>query len=224
MTVAIGKASSSSSESPKKQQINEQEQQHPLIQKLLSSMQPFSQSQPQQQGSYGQQQTFQRTQEGLGSWLEKVRDCTQNCIQNTTETMRVYVNKYPPLAAFLFTLMILSVVPISVYVFFGLVTSAIFLTIALISFSVVEGFILLSTGGILLMALGTIGLFSSVAFVLISGVYLSWRGGSALFGQVWESAQNVGGPMAQRMQQQMGTSGYPSSGSNPMGTSGPSSS
>lgn len=188
---------------------------------------PFTTQQQTSQasGPYGGGQTMQQVSGQMTGGLERMRDWLQQWIQNAADTLRVYVNQYPPLAAFLFTLLVLSAVPVSVWVVFGLVTSAIFLTIALVGFSLVEGFILLTSGGILVAILGGIGLFTTIGFAVITAVYLGYRGscflasnlwqtGSQIGGQVREAAQRVGGQMQQQMP---GQSGYQSSGG--MGTS-----
>lgn len=182
---------------------------------LSGKMQPFGQTpstsnQPsetnpspfRQQAQYGMQHM---TGQMTGS-LERVRDWLQQWIQNSADTLRVYVNQYPPLAAFLFTLLVLSAVPVSVYVLFGLVTSAIFLTIALVGFSFVEGFILLTSGGILMAILSGIALFTTIGFAVISSIYLSYRGGCFLASNIWQASSQIGGQFkeaAQRVGQTM---------------------
>lgn len=151
--------------------------------------------------------TMQQVQGQMTGGLERMRDWLQNWIQNTADTLRVYVNQYPPLAAFLFTLLVLSAVPVSVYVIFGLVTSAIFLTIALVSFGLVEGFILLTSGGILMSLLGCIGLFTTIGFSVVSSIYLGYRGCSFVASNVWQAGGQMKESMRSSMQQQPG-SGY----------------
>lgn len=200
--------------------------------KVSFDMQPFS-SQP--TTSYGQQQPYGQTQHtmqqmsgNVASGMERARDWLQNCIQNCSDNMRVYVQQYPPLAAFLFTLVVLSAVPVSVYVLFGLVTSAIFLTIAFIGFSLVEGFILLTSGGILLTVLGGIALFTTVGFSVIFAIWASYRGGSMLVSNVWQGSGQISGQLreaAQRvsssMQQQTPGSSYTSGTSQPFSSGSP---
>jgi uncharacterized membrane protein YgcG len=196
MTIAVEQPASASLATAK----------HSALDFLLSTMQsPFTtQQQPgMQSGQFGNQ-SMQQVQGQMTGGLERMRDWLQNWIQNTADTLRVYVNQYPPLAAFLFTLLVLSAVPVSVYVVFALVTSAIFLTIALVSFSLVEGFILLTSGGILMAILGGIGLFTTIGFAVVSSIYLGYRGFSFLASNVWQAGGQIGGQMkeaAQRMQQ-----------------------
>lgn len=140
-------------------------------------MQPFgAQSGTSTMGAYGSSTTHQLGGQVANSF-ERVREWLQQWIQNSADTLRVYVNHYPPLAAFLFTLLVLSAVPVSVYVIFGLVTATIFLTVALVGFSIVEGFILLISGGILMTILGGVALFTTISFAVVSSIYASYRGG-----------------------------------------------
>ena len=199
---------------------------------------PFTSTQQQQQpgqpGQYGQ--TMQQMQGQMTGGLERMREWLQQWIQNSADTLRVYVNQYPPLAAFLFTLLILSAVPVSVYVVFALVTSGILLTIALIGFSCVEGFILLTSGGILMAILGGIALFTTIAFSIVGAMYVGYRGACFVAqnlwqvgGQVKESVQRGVGQMQQQMPSGTGfqASYTPQSGlgaSAGMGTSGTTSS
>ena len=132
----------------------------------------------------GQTQEFQQK---ANTQLESFKNYIGNCLQNSAGTLREYVNKYPPLAAFVFSLLVLSAVPISIYIAFALVTSAIVLTIALIGFSIVEGTMLMAAGGILLAVLGGVGLFSLVTFGFISFIYLGYKGGSMLVNQIYQT-------------------------------------
>lgn len=187
--------------------------------KMASGMQsPFS---SQQQGPSGlsQQQGFtsgaapsmQQFTGQMTGGLERMREWLQNWIQNSADTLRVYVNQYPPLAAFLFTLLILSAVPVSVYVIFGLVTSTIFLTIALIGFSFVEGFVLLTSGGILMTVLGSIALFTTIGFAFISAIYIGYRGTSYLASNLWQASGQIGGQVRESMQRAGQPGGAPGS-------------
>lgn len=177
---------------------------------LSGKMPPFGQTVPatssqpgesnplplRQQAHYGMQQMTGRM---TGS-LERVRDWLQQWIQSSADTLRVYVNQYPPLAAFLFTLLVLSAVPISVYVLSGLATLAIFLTIALVGVSLVEGFILLTGGGILMAVLGGIALFTTMGFAVVGSIYLSYRGGCFLASNMWQASSQIGGQFKEAAQ------------------------
>ena len=182
---------------------------------LSGNMQPFGHQPSSGTGSPGEgasgmryqaQQTMHQMTGQMQGGLERMRDWLQNWIQNAADTLRVYVNQYPPLAAFLFTLLVLSAVPVSVYVIFGLVTSVIFLTIALIGFSFVEGFILLTSGGIFMAILGGIALFTTIGFAMVSAVYTSYRGGYFLASNLWQAGGQFSGQVreaAQRVGQSM---------------------
>lgn len=159
----------------------------------------------------------------MSGGLERMRDWLQNWIQNAADTLRVYVNQYPPLAAFLFTLLVLSAVPLSVYVIFGLVTSAIFLTIALVGFSMVEGFVLLTSGGILMTILGGIALFTTVGFTVISTIYLGYRASRYVGSNIWQAGGQISGQVKEAAQRAGQSIGGPSSSGFYGQASGPSS-
>ena len=149
--------------------------------------------------------------------VEKARNWIQNYLQNVTENLRYYVNQYPPLAAFLFTLLILSAVPVSIFVVIGLVTSVFFLSVALIGFSAIEGTILLTSGGILLAVLSGIAIFTTCAFGFLGLCYMGYKGTCAACTQVWQGAsqlqskvQEQAGPsLSQFMQPPPSQSGQP---------------
>lgn len=144
--------------------------------------------------------------------LEKARCWTQHALKNGMDTLRFYINQYPPLAAFLFTLLLLSAVPVSIFVVFGVVTSVFFLSIALIGFSAVEGTILLTTGGILFAVLGGIALFTTCAFGFLALCYMGYRGTCVACNQLWQGASYVGSKVqeqsSQFMPQQSSSSSY----------------
>lgn len=129
----------------------------------------------------------QDIQQRASSQLDSFRQYISNCLQNSANTLREYVNRYPPLAAFIFSLLVLSAIPITVYLTFAIVTSAVVLTIALIGFSIVEGTMLMAGGGILLAVLGGVGLFSLVTFGFISFIYLGYKAGAMIINQVQQT-------------------------------------
>lgn len=187
-----------------------------LATKLLNTllMQPFGSQQassvshgaPGDTGCHPGSHTIQQVSGQMQGGLERMLDWLQNWIQNTADTLRVYVNQYPPLAAFLFTLLVLGALPVSAYVVFNLITGGIFLTIAFIGFALVQGFILLSTGGILLAVLGTLALFTTMGFAMVSAVYLSYRGGCYVACNLWQAGGQISSQMkeaAQRVGQSM---------------------
>lgn len=120
----------------------------------------------------------------MGTWL-------QSSIENSADFLRRYVNQYPPLAAYLFTLMALSAIPVSMYAVFAFISSAVLVTIAVIGFTIIEGTILLASGGLLLTVLGTITFFTTLAFGFIGFVWLGYRAFSGVFGSVWQGASSI---------------------------------
>lgn len=177
-----------------------------------SSSQPgqqYSSSSSQHPGQqFGQQfeQYRGKFQEQAEGGVDRLRNWLQGCIQNTSDTLRVYINQYPPLAAYLFSLIVLSAIPVSVYVLFAVITAAIVGSIALVAFAAVEGTMLMAGGGLLLAVLSGIGLFTTIGFSVLSAIYIGYRTFSMVFGRVWEGAgymtsrvQEVG----QRMQESM---------------------
>lgn len=114
-------------------------------------------------------------------------------IQNSADTLRVYVNKYPPLAAFLFTLVIFSAVPVTIFLVYGSITAMVFFSIALIGFSVVEGVALLGGGGILLAVLGVILFITSIGFLWMSAIYLFYRGCCLAYNKIQQNLPSIPG-------------------------------
>lgn len=164
-----------------------------------------------QMGQYKQQ----AQQQAQGSVMN-VRNWLVQSINSTSDTLRHYINRYPPLAAFLFTLIVLSAVPVACFTVFTFVTSAIFLTVALIGFGVVEGLCLMAGGGVLLAVLGGITLVTTIGFAWISLVYVAWRGSSVLAQRLMEGGQQLGQKTQEaihQMQQQSGQSSNPITGS-----------
>ena len=141
--------------------------------------------------------------QGVQSQVEKVRNWVQNTLKNTTDTVRQYVTQYPPLAAFLFTLLVLSAVPVSIFVVTGLSTTIFFLTIALIGFSAVEGTILITTGGILLAILSGIALFTTCTFGFLALSYMGYRGTCSACNQLWQGASYIGCKVQESTQSMM---------------------
>jgi len=169
-------------------------------------------------GQAGQQPSEQQQSYGM---LSKARDWMQYSIENSSDLLRRYVNKYPPVAAYLFTLMLFSAIPVSIYTIFGLVSSTVLLTIALVGFAAIEGTILLASGGLLLTVLGTITFFTTLAFGFFGFVWLGYRSFRTVFGRVWEGAGYVTSTVGQKLQEQvMPTMSGMSSGGGGSGASG----
>lgn len=167
--------------------------------------------QPQQQTPFSMPSGLQNIQ----SQIDRARYWLQNNLRGVTEQARYYINQYPPLAAFLFTLLVLSAVPVSIFVAFGVVTSVFFLSVALIGFSVVEGTILLTSGGVLLAVLGGIGLFTTCAFGFLALCYMGYRGTCMACNQLWQGASYVGSKVQEQSSQFMPTGQQQSSFSQP---------
>lgn len=92
-----------------------------------------------------------------------------------------YANQYPPLAAFIFTLLVFSAIPLGIFVLFSIITSVIFLSIALISFGIVEGICLATGGTFLLVVLGGITFVTAIGFAWIAALYALYKGGLGVF-------------------------------------------
>ncbi len=155
-------------------------------------------------GWFGQssQQQYGQQQHGA-SWMTNITNWMQGSLQNSSEFMRRYVNQYPLLAGYLFTLMAFSAVPVSIYTIFGLVSAIVLLSIALIGFAAIEGTILLASGGLLLTVLGTITFFSTLGFGFVAFVWLGFKSFRMVFGRVWEGAGYVTSTVGQKLQESM---------------------
>lgn len=149
---------------------------------------------------------------GQGGVFERMRSWLQYSIENSADFMRRYVNQYPPLAAYLFTLMAMSAIPVSMYTVFAFVSSAVLITIAVIGFSVIEGTILLASGGLLLTVVGTITFFTTLAFGFFGFVWLGYRAFSGVFGTMWQGASSLTSSVTQKLSEQMPMAGAGSSG------------
>jgi hypothetical protein len=118
-------------------------------------------------------------------------------ISNAADTLRDYVKRYPPLAAFLFAFMALSAIPVGIFTLFSVVTCLIFLSIALVGFGIVEGFFLVTGGTVLLAVLGVIAFITAVGFAWGAAAYATYKGGSSLLSRFSKSA----GGLSQRTQE-----------------------
>jgi hypothetical protein len=204
---------------------------HPSLFKTLPSLLPYSSamesifgsqsSQAQQQPSLGRTPTgYSQTSAGssiqqVQYQVEKARTWLQNWLQNSTENLRYYANNYPVFAAFIFTLLLLSAVPVSVFVVNGILTALFFLSVAVIAFAAIEGTILVTTGGVLLAVLSCIALFTTSAFGFLAISYMGYKGVCCACQQLKEGAsyiqsktQEQGGPSLQQFMSQV--TGQPS--------------
>ena len=150
-------------------------------------------------GQYSMPQGFQNVQ----SQVERARNWVQSSLKNVTENLRKYVTQYPPLAAFLFALILLSAIPVSIFVVFGVSTAVFFLTIALIGFSAVEGTILITSGGILLAVLSGIALFTTCTFGFLALCYMGYRGTCSACSQLWQGASYISSKVQEQTQSMM---------------------
>jgi hypothetical protein len=143
-------------------------------------------------------ETFGQARSNIGHQAQQVQHTAQQyrnwlteSLSSAADTLRDNVNRYPPLAAFLFTLLVLSAVPIGLFVLFVLITSSIFLSIALVGFGLVEGFCLMLAGGVLVATLSGIGLVTTIGFSWIGAIYVLVKGGSSIFSRLSQQAQYV---------------------------------
>jgi hypothetical protein len=165
-----------------------------------SSTSSPSYTQPQQPQPQAQPFSMPSSLQNLQAQIDRSRLWIQQNLRQSTETLRQYINQYPPLAAFLFTLLVLSAVPVSVFVVFGVTTAVFFLSVALIGFSVVQGTILITSGSVLLAVLTGIGLFTTCAFGFFGVCYMGYRGGCAACCQLWQGASYVGSKVQEQAQ------------------------
>ena len=159
-------------------------------------------------GQY-RQQAQQQAQGGVN----QVRNWLTQSINNTADVLRHYINQYPPLAAFLFTLLVLSAVPVACFTVFTFVTSAIFLTIALVGFGLAEGLCLMAGGGVLLAVLGGIALVTTIGFSWFALVYVAWKGGYFITQKMMEGGSQLGQKTQEAIQQMQSQTSQPSSSS-----------
>ena len=136
-------------------------------------------------------------QQKVSSQFENIRNWAMNCVQNASGTLREYANRYPPLAAFLLTFGLLSAVPVTTFALFATISSAIVLTIALIGFSIVEGTMLAAAGGLLLIVLAGIGVFTTCSFGFLAFIYAGYRLGSNVINQLYQAGSSITSSISQ---------------------------
>lgn len=135
----------------------------------------------------------QDIQQRASNQVEHLRNWITRSLQNSVSILREYANRYPPFAAFLFSLLVLSAIPVSIYVLFAVCTSAAILAIALIGFSIVEGTMLVCGGGILLAVLGGVCLFTLITFGFISFFYTAYRLILMMFDRAYQVGSSITG-------------------------------
>lgn len=123
------------------------------------------------------QKSIQQYQLSCKKYLDRLKQRIIRLFSHLTDMIRIYVNRYPPLAAFLFTLIVLSSIPVSIFIGFGMISLICTLTATLVGFGVVEGVLLISGGSFLLFILGTIFLITLVGFLWGYAAYLLYCAG-----------------------------------------------
>ena len=164
---------------------------------LFSSAQPssgsFTSDQP--SGYFGSGQpgsTVQQAMSNITSRMQNLLNIIQQLSRNVMDNLRYYVQQYPPLAAFLFTLLALSIIPITFFLLFAGGSIAVTLSTALIGFGLIEGFLLMISGGILALVLGGVTLVTGVGFAWLLGIWLVYKGGSYVMTRVGGTAGSLG--------------------------------
>jgi len=137
------------------------------------------------------QKSAQSTSRSMSDRCHKIKEYLQHLAQKIADMLRVYVNQYPPFAAFLFTLLIFSVIPVTLYALFAAITIAFTLSIAMIGFSIVEITILLGGAGCLLVVLFIITVVTGVIFSWLVGFWLAYRFGYMLLSKFGSSASSL---------------------------------
>jgi Promethin len=154
-----------------------------------------SQTSPLQQIFGGSQAAQTATASGssqnMNVRLQNILNLIQQIARNLFENIRAYTNQYPPLAAFLFTLLALSIVPVTVFLLFAGGTLAVTLSTALIGFGLVEGFLLMIGGAFLALALGGIAICTGVGFAWLFGIWIAYRGAYFLYQRVSGTAGSL---------------------------------
>lgn len=132
------------------------------------------------------------TSAGFQNRFQNILNLLQQIGRNLVENLRIYVNQYPPLAAFLFTIMAFSAVPITIFLLFAGTSIAITLSTALIGFSLVEGTLLMLGGGLLAVFLGGVTLFTSIGFTWLLGIWIAYRGIQFLYQRMSGTSSSIG--------------------------------
>ena len=112
--------------------------------------------------------------------IEKARGVVSRIIEYSTDVVRAYINRSPLAAAFLFILLALSTIPLSVFVVFALSSTAFTLSCAVVGFSMFEGTCLMIGAGVLLFVLAGIAVLTTLAFLWGYGMYLTYYAGSPI--------------------------------------------
>jgi hypothetical protein len=116
--------------------------------------------------------------------LRNTIDYMQGMVQNMGDTLRIYVNRYPPLAVFLFTLIAASGIPITMFLIFAAITVALTFSTATIGAILFEAAFLALGGGVLLAVLVCIAVVTSVGFSWLFGFWVAYRSACMLFSKI----------------------------------------
>lgn len=146
------------------------------------------------------QQTSQDPQRGFSQKTQSWIGSMQGITQNVGETLRAYINRYPPLAAFIFTIFTLSAIPVSVFFLFASITIAFNLSIALIGFAIIEGIVLMGGAGILMFILGTITAVTGIGFSWLLAIWLAYRASYLFFSKLGASASSLSDVVSGQLQ------------------------
>jgi len=130
------------------------------------------------------QHTTKQTSRAMTNRFRNIIDYMQGMMQNMGDTLRIYVNRYPPLAAFLFTLLIFSAIPITMFLIYVATTVAVTFSTATIGVVVVEGALLALGAGALLTVLFVITAVTGVGFSWLFSFWLAYRSAYVLFSKV----------------------------------------
>jgi hypothetical protein len=150
-----------------------------------------------QQAAHSAQQMSQVASTKVG----QARNLMVDSIKFSSDKLRDYVNRYPPLGAFLFTLLIVSAVPLGIFALFALISCKICLSIALIGFGLAEGFFLMAGGTVLMAILGGIALITTIGFAWVAAIYAVYKGGSNVLNRFSESASFISQKTKETIQQ-----------------------
>jgi hypothetical protein len=119
----------------------------------------------------------------------------RSCVQTAQERVyqlgdwaRVYVNQYPPLAAFCFSLVILSVIPVSLYILYAAISIGATLSVAFIGFLLIVSTLLLGGAGVLVCVLGVVAAITGVGFSWLIALWMAYKGGSIFLCRATEKA------------------------------------
>lgn len=127
--------------------------------------------------------------------LGEARAAAAEAIGPIAAAVRSYAARYPPLAAFLYMLLLLGAIPTSAFAIFAIASSLSLLAAFLVGFALIQGLILAVSGTILLAALGSIFLLTALSFGAASFAYLclvgARRSAGLLYGAMTITEEDV---------------------------------